>query len=144
MGGKIPSVNVSTFTKEGIEELLEMINLTAEIEEFSADISVPAEGVVIEALMDPLKGSTSTLLVSKGTLKIGDVIGTSSAFGKIKNLSDFQGNSVKEALPAMPVIVFGFENVPMVGEGFSIFPDASGKILNPSPTIGTFSKPNTM
>ena len=56
MGGKIPSVNVSTFTKEGIEELLEMINLTAEIEEFSADISVPAEGVVIEALMDPLKG----------------------------------------------------------------------------------------
>ena len=123
MGGKIPSVNVSTFTKEGIEELLEMVNLTAEIEEFSADISVPAEGVVIEALMDPLKGPTSTLLVSKGTLKIGDVIGTSSAFGKIKNLSDFQGNSVKEALPAMPVIVFGFENVPMVGEGFSIFPD---------------------
>ena len=67
--------------------------------------------------------------MSKGTLKIGDVIGTSSAFGKIKNLSDFQGNSVKEALPAMPVIVFGFENVPMVGEGFSIFPDVESAKL---------------
>jgi len=123
MGGKIPSAEVSAKTGQGIEDLLELILLVAEMEQLKGDITMPAEGVVIEAYLDSQRGPTATLLLNNGMLKPGDIIATASCFGKVKNLENFQEIIVKEAFPSMPVIVFGFENVPKVGEEFKVFSD---------------------
>ena len=123
MGGKIPSVEVSAKTGKGIPELLELILLIAEMENLKADISVPAEGVVIESYLDANRGPTATLILENGILGKGEILGTSSAFGKIKIMEDFQSRAVEKAFPSMPVIVLGFENVPGVGERFKIFSD---------------------
>jgi len=123
MGGKIPSVEVSAKTGQGISDLLELISLVAEMENLKTDIQKSAEGVVIEAYLDSQRGPTATLILSQGILKSGQVIGTLSSLGKIKSLEDFQGISISEALPSQPAICLGFENVPRVGEEFKIFPD---------------------
>ena len=124
MGGKIPSINVSAETKQGITELLEMISLIAEMENFQVDTDSVAEGVVIESHVDSNRGTIATLIVQGGTLKVGDILGTFSTIGKIKAIEDFQGNSIKEAFPSMPVTIIGFEKVPGVGETFKVYPDA--------------------
>lgn len=121
MGGKIPSVEVSAKTGQGISDLLELILLVAEMENLKGDISKPAEGVVIEAYLDALRGPIATLLLQNGILKKGDIVGTPSVFGKIKDLKDFQEVSIKEALPSRPIIILGLENVPRVGEKFKTF-----------------------
>ncbi|HOK00732.1 MAG TPA: translation initiation factor IF-2 [Candidatus Pacearchaeota archaeon] len=121
LGGKIPSVNVSAKTKKGINDLLEMILLMAEMENLEADISSIAEGVIIESYLDSLTGPTATIILQKGILKKGDIIATQSAFGKVKILKDFQGKIIEKCLPSMPAIVIGFEGVPIVGEIFKTF-----------------------
>lgn len=121
IGGKVPSVETSAETKKGISELLELILLVAEIEDLKGDISLPAKGVIIESYLDPNRGPTATLILQNGILKRGDVLGTSSAFGKIKIIEDFQGASIDEASPSMPVIVLGFEEVPEIGEKVKVF-----------------------
>jgi translation initiation factor IF-2 len=121
MGGNIPSVEVSARTGQGVPELLEMILLLSEMEDFRADLNCNPEGVVIESCMDCKRGCLATLLVKKGVLKRGDMIATPSTVGKVKVLEDFQGNSVKEAFPSMPCIVSGFQNVPKAGEKFKYF-----------------------
>ena len=118
MGGKIPSVEISAKTKQGINELLELILLVAEMSDLKADIKAPAEGVVIESFLDRLKGPVATLIVTKGILNKKDIIGTSSVFAKIKNLEDFQGKPIEKAYPSQPVIVLGCEKCPGVGEKF--------------------------
>jgi len=123
MGGKIPSAEVSAKTGQGIEELLELILLVAEIEQLKGDMGIPAKGVIIESYLDSQRGPTATLLLDNGVLKPGDIIGTDSCFGKVKSLENFQGIAIKEAFPSQPCIVFGFENVPKVGEEFRVFPD---------------------
>ncbi len=123
IGGKIPSVEVSAKTGKGIEELLELILLIAEMEDLKTDITMPAEGVVIESYLDNLRGPTATLLLTQGTLKAGDIIGTDSAFGKIKNLENFQNSPLQITSPGDPVVVVGFEDCPRVGENFKIFSD---------------------
>ncbi len=123
IGGKVPSVNVSAKTKQGITDLLEIISLLAEIENLKADVSKKGEGVVIESYLDSNRGPTATLILRNGVLKKGDVIGTFSSFGKIRIMEDFQGNSLDKALPSMPVVVVGFEAPPGVGENFQIFED---------------------
>ncbi len=123
LGGKTPSIEVSAKTGQGIDDLLELIILVAEMEKLEGDVSVPVEGVIIEAYSDSSRGSTATLLIRNGLLKTGDIIGTASAFGKIKIIENFQGKPLSEALPSQPVIVLGFENVPQVGEKFKIFTD---------------------
>ncbi|PIP23450.1 MAG: translation initiation factor IF-2 [Candidatus Nealsonbacteria bacterium CG23_combo_of_CG06-09_8_20_14_all_38_19] len=123
MGGKIPSVEVSAKTKKGIPELLEMILLIAEMEDLKADTSKPAEGVIIEAYLDSQRGPIATLILQNGTLKTGDIVGTLSAFGKIKGMENFQGIQLTEAIPGVPVVLLGFEEVPRVGEEIKIFPD---------------------
>jgi len=123
MGGKVPSAEVSAKTGQGISELLEVILLVSEMENLKADLQEPAEGVVIEAYLDALRGPTATLVLSNGILKSGDVIGTPFAVGKIKNLEDFQGKTISKASPSMPVIVLGFEKVPKIGEKFKVFSD---------------------
>jgi translation initiation factor IF-2 len=123
MGGKIPSIEVSAKTGQGIPELLELILLVAEMDGLTANPQKSAEGVVIESYLDNLRGPTATLLLTEGTLKKGDIIGTPSAFTKVKNLENFQKKSLEKALPADPVIIFGFNQVPKVGEEFKVFPD---------------------
>lgn len=121
MGGKVPSVEVSAKTGKRIKDLLELILLVAEMEDLKADISKPAKGAVIESYLDGRRGPTATLLLREGVLKFGDIVGTSSTFGKIRILENFQGKSIKQALPSMPVVVIGFKDVPQVGEEFKVF-----------------------
>lgn len=123
LGGKVPSIEVSAKTGQGVEDLLELILLVAEMENLRADVSTPAEGVIIESYLDKQRGPTATLILEKGILKEGDIIGTPSALGKIKNLENFQEKPIKNALPSDPLIVLGLEKVPKVGENFKVFPD---------------------
>jgi len=123
MGGKIPSVNISTKTGQGIADLLELILLVAEMEDLRADITKKGEGVVIEAYLDSLRGPTATLLLNTGTLKTGDIIATPSSLGKLKILENFQREKIEKALPSMPIITIGFDQVPHVGEKFKAYPD---------------------
>jgi len=123
LGGKIPSIEISALTGQGIAELLELILLVAEMERLIADLSKKAEGVVIESYLDKLRGPVATLLVADGVLRKGDILGTLSTFGKIKKIEDFQGHSIEEAFPADPAVIIGFEDVPKVGESFGVFPD---------------------
>ena len=121
MGGKIPSVNVSAQTNQGIDEMLEVISLIAEMENLKVDINASADGVVIESRLDSKRGVTSTLIIKSGTLKNGDVIGTYSTTGKVKIIEDFRGNTLEVGTPSMPVLVIGFDNPPIVGEYFRVF-----------------------
>lgn len=122
-GGKIPSVLTSAKTGQGVEELLELILLMAEMEDLKTDPQKPAEGLIIESYLDNQRGPVATLLSNEGVLKIGNIIGTYSTFGKIKSLRDFQDKPIEEVLPACPASVIGFEEVPKVGENFKTFPD---------------------
>lgn len=121
MGGNIPSVEISALTGKGIPELLEMIILLSEMEDFRSDFECEAEGVVVESSLDSKQGPMATLIVKKGILKKGDALATSSTFGKAKSLEDFQGNSLKEASPSTPCAVFGLQKVPKAGEKFKTF-----------------------
>lgn len=121
MGGKIPTVEVSAKTGQGISDLLEMILLLAEMENLKTDISKPAQGVIIECCLTSQRGNMVTLLLREGKLNSGQIIGTASAFGRIKTLENFQGEQISEASPSQPVLVLGFENAPKVGEEFKIF-----------------------
>ena len=123
LGGKIPCLEISAKTKKGISQLLELINLMAEIEDFKADINQPGQGIVIESHLNSLRGFTATLLLINGCLKNGDVISTSSAFVKIKNIDNFKGKSIEQAFPSDPIIIFGFNKPPATGEEFNAFSD---------------------
>jgi len=123
LGGKIPSIEISAITGQGISELLGLILLVAEMEELKVTVNKKAEGLIIESYLDHLKGPTATLLITEGVLKKGDILGTFSTSGKVKKLEDFQGYPIERALPSDPAIVIGFEGVPKVGENFKIFPD---------------------
>jgi len=133
-GGQTLSVEVSAKTGQGINNLLGLILLVAEMEELKTDISRPAEGIIIESYLDKKRGPTSTLILKQGILKTGDIVGTDSALGKIKILESFQGKPINKALPSMPAIVLGFEKIPQIGEIFKTFPDfeSSQKNIKPS------------
>ena len=120
LGGKVPSCLVSAKEKRGLEDLLEMILLIAEMEDLKADFSALASGIVVESHLDSLKGPTATLIVESGTLKKQDFIATKSCCGKIKAMEDSQGKQVNEVFPSMPVLVYGFEKIPFVGEKFQV------------------------
>lgn len=117
-GGDTVFVPVSAHTKEGIEQLLEMIILTAEVSELKANPNRRARGVVIEAQLDKGRGPVATILVQKGTLHVGDNIAVGSAYGKIRAMMDDKGRRVKEALPSTPVEILGLHDVPDAGEIF--------------------------
>lgn len=115
-GGKVLSVKVSAKMKQGIKELLETILLMAEMEELKADLTAKPEGTVIESSLDAKKGAIATLILEKGILKVGDILGTNSAFGKIKRLLNFQNKEIAEVLPGQPCRILGFEIPSVVGE----------------------------
>jgi len=121
LGGKVPSVSVSARTGQGVDEILELILLIGEMENLKMEVSVPAEGVVIESYLDHQRGPVATLIPDKGILKVGDIIGTFSSFGKIKSLENFHGVSVEQAFPSDPVSIVGLEGAARVGEDFKVF-----------------------
>jgi translation initiation factor IF-2 len=117
-GGSTICVPVSARTGEGITELLEMVLLTADILELKANLKRNARGLVIEAQLDKGRGVVATVLVQKGTLKVGEPIAAGSSYGKVRAMIDDKGRRVKEAGPSTPVEILGLNNVPNAGEVF--------------------------
>lgn len=115
-GGDTPNVEVSAVSGAGVDELLEMITLVAELAELKADASAAPEGVVIESALDAKRGSFATLIIKEGTLKVGDIIAGPSAWARVRTMEDFQGQPLTEATPGMPAVVLGFSTVPRVGD----------------------------
>ncbi|MCK5044455.1 translation initiation factor IF-2 [Candidatus Parcubacteria bacterium] len=120
MGGKVPSINVSAKDGKGIQDIVELILLVAEMEDIKAGLDKPAEGVIIEAYLNSQKGLTATLLLTDGVLQKEDSLATHSAFGKIRSLENWQGDSIEKAFPSAPVVVLGFDSAPQVGERFKV------------------------
>ena len=117
-GGSTVFVPVSAKTQEGIDQLLEMVLLTAEVSELKANPKRRARGLVIEAQLDKGKGPVATVLVQKGTLHVGDPIAAGSCYGKVRAMMDHNGRRVKEAGPSTPVEILGLSDVPNAGEIF--------------------------
>lgn len=117
-GGSTIFCPVSAHTHDGIENLLEMILLTAEVAELKANPNRNARGLVIEAQLDKGRGAVATILVQKGTLKIGEPIACGSCYGKVRAMIDDKGRRVKEAKPSTPVEILGLSGVPNAGEVF--------------------------
>ena len=117
-GGSTIFVPVSARTGEGIDDLMEMILLTAEVMELKANPNRRARGLVIEAELDKGKGPVATVLVQKGTLRVGDPVAAGSAYGKVRAMMDDKGRRVKEAGPSTPVEILGLNDVPNAGEVF--------------------------
>ena len=117
-GGSTIFVPVSAHTKEGITDLLEMVLLTADVLELKANPNRKGRGLVIEAELDKGKGPVATVLVQKGTLKVGETIAAGACYGKIRAMMDDKGRRVKEAGPSTPVEILGLNDVPQAGEVF--------------------------
>ena len=119
-GGSTIFCPVSAHTKEGIDNLLEMILLTAEVMELKANPNRNARGLVIEAQLDKGRGAVATVLVQKGTLHVGDSIACGSSYGKVRAMIDDKGQRVKKATPSTPVEILGLNSVPAAGETFVV------------------------
>ena len=115
-GGDTMFVDVSAKTRQGLDDLLEGLQLTAELEELTANPDADASGTVIESKLDPGRGAVVTVLVQRGTLKIGDAIVAGAHWGRVRAMSDYTGKRVKSAGPSEPVEVLGFDTVPEAGE----------------------------
>ena len=122
-GGETIMVPISAKTGEGIEKLVEMILLVADMDELKADVDVPAEGLVIESHMEIGKGSVVNLLVTAGNLKVGEFIVAGSTYGKIRTMLDWRGKPKGKASPSTPVTVTGFKELPNFGDKFEEFKD---------------------
>jgi translation initiation factor IF-2 len=115
-GGKTPVVFTSAKTGFGIEDLLDMILLVAEIQNLKTDPNLPPEGFVLEASLDKRKGVLAGIILNQGEIKLGDILGTQSAVCKVKRLEDWQGKNLKEGSAGDPLLVIGFEEIPKPGE----------------------------
>lgn len=122
-GGETVFVPISALTGEGLDNLLEMILLVGEVEEYKANPNRNAIGTVIEAQLDKGRGSVATLLVQNGTLKIGDPIVVGNTFGRVRAMVNDLGRRVKEAGPSAPVEITGLNDVPQAGDRFVVFND---------------------
>jgi translation initiation factor IF-2 len=120
-GGKIPEVKTSAKTKEGIEELLDLILLVSEMEGQKVDISKPARGLIIESFLDQKRGASASVILEEGILKNGDFVATKSTFGKVRILENTQKKKVEKILPGQVGIIVGFEEVPIIGEELVTF-----------------------
>ncbi len=120
MGGDVLEVEVSAKERLNLDKLLEAILLQSEVLELRANPNRSAEGVVIEAKLDKGRGPVATVLVQRGTLKVGDILVAGSAWGRVRALLDDKGRGVKEALPSMPVEVLGFQETPDAGDRFTV------------------------
>ncbi|MDE6208317.1 MAG: translation initiation factor IF-2 [Lachnospiraceae bacterium] len=117
-GGDTVFVPVSAHTKEGIDQLLEMILLSAEMCELKANPNRKARGLVLEAKLDKGRGTVATVLVQKGTLKVGDAVAAGSCYGRVRAMINDKGEKIKDATPSTPVEILGLNSVPNAGEIF--------------------------
>ncbi len=122
-GGDTQFINVSAHTGEGIDELLEAVSLQAELLELSAQVNVPASGVVIESRMDRGRGVVATVLVQNGELKRGDILLAGQSFGRVRAMTDEFGQSVEKAGPSSPVEILGLDAPPDAGDDFIVVSD---------------------
>lgn len=122
-GGETVTVNVSAKKRTGLDELLEMILLVADMQDLKANPDKPASGVIIEAELHRGKGPVATALVQNGTLRVGDVVVAGSVFGRVRNLHDDHGRPVRAAGPSMPVELLGLPEVPVAGDKFEVVSD---------------------
>ncbi len=124
-GGEVVSQHISAVKNEGIKELLELIQLTADLLELRCDPSLPAQGVVLEARKDVGRGVVATVLVQNGTLEVGDVFVTGATWGRVRSMNDDLGSKIEKAGPATPVEVTGFTDVPQAGDLFQVVEEES-------------------
>ena len=122
-GGDVIVVPISAKFKQGIEELLENILLVTEVAELKANPDGPAIGTVIEAKLDKTRGSVATLLVQSGTLHQGDIILVGAAYGRVRAMFDYKGETIAAATPAMPAVILGLSAVPAAGDIFKVVSD---------------------
>jgi translation initiation factor IF-2 len=122
-GGKTPYVMVSALKRQGIDELLDVIQLISEIEEFKANPKRLAKGTVIEAYLDKGRGPVATLIIETGTLHVGDYIVIGNTYGKIRTMNDDLKKRYNKALPSQPIEVTGLNEVPQAGDIFMAFKD---------------------
>ena len=115
-GGDVPCINVSAKTQQGIDELLEMVLLVADIKELKANPKRRAKGTVIEAKLDKGRGSVATILIQNGTLHTGDIVVAGTAVGRVRAMTNDKGERVKEAGPSVPVAITGLDIVPSGGD----------------------------
>ncbi|MDX6226187.1 MAG: translation initiation factor [Frankiales bacterium] len=123
-GGDTLFIDVSAKTRQGIDELLQAVALTADAAlDLRAPATVPAQGVAIEAHLDRGRGPVATVLVQRGTLRVGESIVAGEAYGRVRAMLDEHGEAVEEAGPSRPVLVLGFESVPDAGDNFLVVPE---------------------
>jgi|FEC22Drversion2_1045045.scaffolds.fasta_scaffold00183_30 translation initiation factor IF-2 len=120
LGGDVQSIEVSATKKTNLDKLEEAILLQAEVLELRANPDRPADGVVVEAQLDPGRGSVATVLVQRGTLKVGDVLVAGAVWGRVRRLIDDRGNAVESAGPAFPVEILGLDGTPQAGDEFHV------------------------
>jgi translation initiation factor IF-2 len=122
-GGEVVSVEVSAVKKQGIDDLLDMILLTADILDLKCNPDMPAKGVVLEARKEVGRGTVGTVLIQDGTLKVGDPFFSGTTWGRVRSMSDERGKRISEAGPATPVQLAGFEDVPNAGDSIAVVDD---------------------
>jgi translation initiation factor IF-2 len=120
LGGDVVSAEVSALTGQGVEQLLEYLDLIAELEEFSADPTVPASGTVVEAQLDRGRGPVATVIVQEGTLRRGDAIVAGAVAGRVRAMFDHTGAQLDAAPPSTPVLIMGWDDVPRAGDRFEV------------------------
>jgi len=119
LGGTIPFTGVSSKSGEGVPELLDLVLLTADLAELTADPDAPAEGFVLESSQDPKRGLSATLIMKDGTLSVGSFAIAGAAFAPVRFIEDFTGARIKEALPSQPIRISGWTSLPPAGTPFS-------------------------
>lgn len=131
LGGKIPALEVSAKTRQGIEDLLDLIFLLAEMENLQSDPKKTAEGVIIESYLDAKRGPIASLILEQGRLKIGDIVATSTTLGRVKKLENSLEKELKEIVAGDPALLLGLEKMPLVGEKIKAFSslDEAQKII---------------
>jgi translation initiation factor IF-2 len=117
-GGQVSYHGISAKTGEGVDELLDLVLLSADLEGLTYDASAPASGYVLEAKRDPKRGIEATIIIKNGTLRRGDTICTATVAGKAKILENFLGKTVGELEPSAPALIIGLDDIPKVGEAF--------------------------
>jgi len=122
-GGDVIAIPVSAKTREGLDNLLEHVLLVAEVAELKANPDRPGEGTIVESEMAPQRGPMATVIVQKGTLRIGDVVVAGPAWGKVKAMFDDKGKRVTEAGPSTPVEIMGLNTIPRAGDIFTVVAD---------------------
>lgn len=122
-GGTVPMVKVSALKRTGIDDLLEMINLLAEMQELKADSERPASGIIIEAGLDKGLGPVATVLIKNGTLRVGDTVVVGDTHGRVRTLISDSGQPVKEAGPSIPVSIVGLSDIPASGDTLEVVQD---------------------